>query len=94
MSIDEDTEETINRFTLMLCEEICEDLVQQSSIFLTPEQKKYLDIDQFKIYASLGGTQMVKNLMDKKLIDLDELMKYVKQWATVDRNYNKVPKSM
>ena len=79
MSIDEDTEETINRFTLMLCEEICEDLVQQSSIFLTPEQKKYLDIDQFKIYASLGGTQMVKNLMDKKLIDIDELMKYVKQ---------------
>ena len=36
-------------------------------------------IDQFKIYASLGATQMVKNLMDKRLIDLDELMKYVKQ---------------
>lgn len=63
----------------MLCEEICEDLVEQSVVFLTPEEKNMLDLDQFKIYASLGGTQMVKNLMDKKLIDLDELMKYVKQ---------------
>ena len=83
MIIDEDlgdeVEESINRFTLMLCEEVCEDLVQHSAVFLTPEQKEYMDIDQFKIYASLGATQMVKNLMDKKLINLDELMKYVKQ---------------
>jgi len=83
MIIDEDlgddVEESINRFTLMLCEEVCEDLVQQSAVFLTPEQKEYMDIDQFKIYASLGATQMVKNLMDKRLIDVDELMKYVKQ---------------
>tara|TARA_B110000495_G_scaffold199923_1_gene214187 strand:+ start:655 stop:894 length:240 start_codon:yes stop_codon:yes gene_type:complete len=79
LKISEEVEEAINRFTLMLCEEICEDLVEQSVVFLTPEEKNMLDLDQFKIYASLGGTQMVKNLMDKKLIDLDELMKYVKQ---------------
>lgn len=72
-------QEAIDKFTIILCQEICEDLVQQSTIFLSPEELQYIDLDQFQIHASLGGTQMIKNLLEKHLIDVDELMKYVKQ---------------